>query len=410
MTRCCNLDWLEVHVLESATNYPCNADYYRTHGWTVREREYGTRVYHEMFTLHDRDDEPFIEIRRNPKSDSNLKGILDPHSSHIRLSNRYCYHPQAINLLRRFLLDNAYTFRRIFRLDICLDFERFDSGDLPQDFVRRYIQHKYAKINQANRTTHGRDAWNGCEDNYISWGNPKSMVSTKLYNKSLELTEAHDKPYIKQAWMMTGLITNPLTGVKEKPDGTRYVPVIWRLEFSLHDGSAGWLILEDFKGQKRKLHPVNHRLEDYDTDEKLIVRFAALADHYFHFKHYEANQRKDRCKDKVLFFWKLGSETRYKLQRLASSQNVSTDEQRFLRKLIQYRDSHYMPEVRKACDVLINYLQERGVNTFVTRSWSDVEVEKLRQLLRFRLAKPEVELKNAVRTIEQIFKDDMTWF
>ena len=43
--RCVNIDWLEVYVEEANDRFPCNADYYREHGYSVREREYGTRQY-----------------------------------------------------------------------------------------------------------------------------------------------------------------------------------------------------------------------------------------------------------------------------------------------------------------------------------------------------------------------------
>lgn len=406
--RCINFDWLEVHVLESYENYPCNADFYRQQGFEVREREYGTRVYNEMFTVCDVYGDPMLEVRRNPKSDNKLSGILDPRSNHIRLVNRYCYFDNPIGILREFLVRFKFEFRRIFRLDICLDFERFDSGDAPQDFVRRYVQHRYAKINQCNRTTHGQDRWHGCVDNYISWGNPKSMVSTKLYNKTLELREAHDKPYIKQSWMAAGLLTNPVTGVKVKTDGTQYTPNIWRLEFSIKNGSAGWAILEDYSRRGRKLHPVMHRLEDYDTPEKLILRFATLTKHYFHFKHFEEGKRKDRCRDKVLFFWKFGEDTRYKLAKIASAQPPIQKDVRLLRQLLDYQERCIDPNIYKACNVIIDFLQERGITQFAGNAFTPDDIRELRLLLQQRVKQPEEELQVTLHRIRTTLFDNLS--
>ena len=67
-TRCVNIDWLEVYVLEANDRYPCNADYFRRQGYLVRERDYGTRVYKEMFEIVDEMNNPLLEIRRNPAS------------------------------------------------------------------------------------------------------------------------------------------------------------------------------------------------------------------------------------------------------------------------------------------------------------------------------------------------------
>ena len=64
--RCVNLDWLEVDALEPANGQ--DAEYFRSHGLVVDEREYGTRVFGQMFTIYGSDHLPFIEIRRQPKT------------------------------------------------------------------------------------------------------------------------------------------------------------------------------------------------------------------------------------------------------------------------------------------------------------------------------------------------------
>lgn len=78
MARCVNLDWLEVFCFEDGE--PHDANYFRREGFVVDEREYGTRIYHQMFTLNDRLGHPFLEVRRSPKS------LLMPSAAtHLRL-------------------------------------------------------------------------------------------------------------------------------------------------------------------------------------------------------------------------------------------------------------------------------------------------------------------------------------
>ena len=120
VSRCVNLDWLEVAVLEP-TAEPHDAEYFRSCGWVVIEREYGTRVWGAMFTLEGNDHLPFIEIRRDPKSD-----IIACNVAHLRFVNRVCYFPNAAQLMHDFIVQYGYEFQRIARVDICLDFERFD--------------------------------------------------------------------------------------------------------------------------------------------------------------------------------------------------------------------------------------------------------------------------------------------
>ena len=61
--RCINLDWLEVHAREPIGS-PRNAVYYQSKGLWVHEREYGTRVYREMFVIDGTDGQPLLEIRQ----------------------------------------------------------------------------------------------------------------------------------------------------------------------------------------------------------------------------------------------------------------------------------------------------------------------------------------------------------
>ena len=81
MTRCINLDWLEVYALEDTNLFPCDADFFRKHGWRVEERDYGTRTYRQMFTIYDQRDEPLFEIRRWPYSNKSQDGGLFPEES-----------------------------------------------------------------------------------------------------------------------------------------------------------------------------------------------------------------------------------------------------------------------------------------------------------------------------------------
>lgn len=402
MIRCVNIDWLEVHVLEDASRYPLDAYYFQRDGWHVESRAYGTRVYEQMFTLYDKHDQAFLEVRRAPKSSSDLQGVLEPYSCHIRLTNRYCYYPNCVQLLREFLARYNYTFRRIFRIDLCLDFERFDLGDEPQKFVVRYLRHKFAKINQCNRTTRGEDRWDGCEDNYVSWGQPKSVVSTKLYNKTKELAEAHDKPYIKQQWMACGLITNPITMVKVRKDGSQYTPVIWRVEFSVRSGALGWAVLEDCTGAKNRRKPVANTLECYDTKEKQLIMFASLAHHYFHFKYYEAGKRKDRCRDKVLFHFDFSRDQLVKLERIAQAEPQPSDEVRLRRALERYAQKHVEPSVQKAVSVLLDNLDHHAITRLSSVRWDIEQVQELRELIRRRMELPDEDFTLALDAVRRL--------
>lgn len=378
-TRVCNIDWLEVYCLESNTNFPCNAEYFERAGYSVREREYGTRVYKEMFEILNSDGDPVIEIRRNPASGSSDFNGLVEQSCHIRLPNWMLYQGNPVQFLQEFLLKNDYIFRRIYRIDIAYDFETFDSGDSPARFAKRYLAGKYRKINQCFLSAHANDTWSECKWQSLSWGSKSSMVTTKLYNKTLELAESkNDKPWIKTCWMANGLIDNPMSMTKRNALGELYKPEIWRVEFAMMSQAEGWLTIEMNHAQKPYKQTIPHRLSMFDSPDKLWQRFQDLAYNYFHFKiktkkkirgglvaealskvhsdDDEGWQRKDRCPDKILFHWDAG----HKFLKLSAAPSMSKpvrDDESLKRRLILYRMSHSDEKVRLACDTLIQNIE-----------------------------------------------------
>lgn len=292
MTRCINLDWLEVFCFEIGE--PHDADFFRRAGFVVDEREYGTRIYNQMFTLMGDDGHPLLEVRRSPKS-----LLMPQQATHLRLVNRSCYFDNAADVMAQFIDRYEYTFQRISRVDICLDFVRFDDNTLPRVFMQRYMRGKFSKINQANIRAHGSDNWTGRVWNSVSWGSPSSMIGTKFYNKTFELydakTDSFGKPYIRHAWFNAGLIDNidrcTLDGVEQE---------IWRVEFSIKSSVKRWSVIE-LDGKSKHYQSLHNTLDCYDCKDKLLTMFAALQQHYFHFKRYVMGQRKDRCPDRRLF-------------------------------------------------------------------------------------------------------------
>lgn len=383
MIRCVNIDWLEVYCLESNDRYPCNADYFRRCGYFVNEREYGTRQYKEMFTIVDADNNPLIEIRRNPASgDSSFSGLL-PQSTHIRLPNWMCYNDKPIDFLRDFLVKHDYIFKRIFRIDVCYDFEKFDTGDLPARFARRVIEKVYLKINQGKIAVHGADNWQTYDWESLSWGSRTSMVSTKMYNKSKELAQnGNNKPYIYLNWFVSGLLDDPVHLTKNNAQGAIYKPEIWRIEFSMKSAADNWLIIEDCSGKRTKKKAVRHSLSLFDSREKCWQRFQDLAFHYFRFKirQYKDSsksiasialgtiqgnaekelKRKDRMKDKILFKWDAHHEF-MSVKQVPPPEKISSDSRILLKRLQMLLATTANMDVKKAARVIIDMIEKQQV-------------------------------------------------
>ena len=394
----------------------------------MRERGYGTRVYKEMFEIVDEMNNPLIEIRRNPCSgESGFQGLSE-FSSHIRLPNWMLYQGRPVDFLRDFLLKHDYIFKRIYRIDICYDFEYFDSGDQPARFARRYLEGTYRKINQCHLTAHGFDAWNGCDYNSLSWGSPSSMVSTKLYNKTLELKQAkNDKPWIKTAWMMADLIENPCSMTKHDTKGNLYHPEIWRVEFSMKSEADGWIVYEMQNRKKVRKQAIPHKLEMFDSPDKIWHRFQNLAYHYFHFKHKEyigskrgattyalsqvdsdverTPQRKDRCRDKELFRWDDNLEFA-QLTAAPPPSKKNTRDEILRRRLTDYKLRHPQTDIRNACDVLLKNLENLELLRF-SPIGDDVERMAMQLALSSKIRGDKRYFFEIIAEIKALLENDM---
>lgn len=424
--RCVNIDWLEVYCEESNDEYPCNAEYFRKRGYQVEEREYGTRVYAEMFFILDNSGERVIEVRRNPKSgDSSFTGLSE-FSTHIRLTNWVCYRDNCVSFLREFLVRHNYIFHRIFRIDICYDFTKFDSGDKPERVARRIIEKTYLKMNQGRIAVFGADNWATYDWETLSWGSPSSMVTTKMYNKTKEIAAmGNKKPYIITQWMIAGLIDNPISMTKRMPDGSLQKTDVWRIEFSIKSKADSWLVLEDISGKKMKKKAVPHHLSLFDSRDKLWQRFQDLAYHYFRFKilsykgvkrgvasnalnviqsvHDRELQRKDRMPEKVLFYFNRDREFLH-VQAVPKPSKPDNQAEILRRRLVNFSQTHPDPKIREACSVIIDTIGTRDLYRY-TPDFDIWKVKALQAAIKLKLGGDERSTVELVAELEHLLKN-----
>lgn len=341
-----------------------------------------------MFTIEDATGHDWIEIRRNPCSgDTSFSGFV-PESTHIRLVNHACYEDNPIGKLRSFLIRHRYIFKRIFRIDVCYDFERFDSGDIPAKFAQRYIRNVYTKINQCRISAFGADNWSTFDWETLSWGARSSMISTKFYNKTKELeTQGDRKPYIVYSWFESGLIDDPVNKTKRSKNGNVYKPEIWRIEFSMKSSTSRWIAIEDQTFKHARKTEIPHTLDLFDSRDKLWHKFEELAFHYFRFKIYKPNVRKDRCPDKILFNFN-SDRTFYKAGALPYESKPEPDDMILKRKLAMYKLTHANPDVRNACDAIIEYINSNEAKRYTERHLR-VEAEALQAVIRMKMGGDE---------------------
>lgn len=401
--KCINLDWLSVYCLEPK-GCVMNAAYYKKLGWSVEEREYGTPQYREKFTLMN-GRHPFLEIERNPYSLKQNGGIFEPESCHIRLANRTLYQPNPVQQLTNFIIKYGYEYKGISRVDVCCDLTIFDNGMKPQDLANKYIKDKIWKVHQSHiapNTDNGDDTWRipihlgahgketktGRTWNSLKWGSPKSALSTKLYNKTLELETNTGKFYIKDTWVKAGLCDlqkvryeyrNPKTKeieIRSKQisvvPGTainQEIPIeeakkidVWRVEFSMNSEGRKWIDLGDN-------HIVDLSLNAFDNLDSLAATFFTCSEWLFCFIYAKWitkgatrwKERTNRCKKLQLFNTKF-LHSHYKPQRQTEMEDPSRTEKIMMYRLIQKsKDKNLSEAYREAChQVALNLSKEHG--------------------------------------------------
>lgn len=274
-----NIDWLQVFgQLQQENNLPARIE---ALGYVVKDNERGTRLFERWLTIYRRDNaSPFIQLCYMPFSvrGVDVKGIFKPKSCTIQLCNKFLYAGNPASTLSSFCLSIGFTYQSISRVDICCDFEYFDSGLSPQTLLRGVYSCKYLKVRQLKI----RDiATQNTEMNhhYMAWGSERSKVGTKIYDKTKELEEVKDKPYIRDVWKLNGL------GASKH---------VWRIEFSIKSDGRDFV-----KTDTGELIKVGLR-ELYNTSD-VNALFFILCHHYFRFKVAVPGKRKTLCSDLNLF-------------------------------------------------------------------------------------------------------------
>ena len=394
--RILNIDWLEIYCIEQIDE-PRDAEFFRKQGFEVIERDYGTPIYKEMFTICENGN-PYIEIRRNPYSLKSVGGIMQDGSCHIRLCNESCYHDNPIDEMRTFILTYDFVYKSIARIDICLDFNTFDNGWTPQRFINAYMRSNISKVNQTNVSCHGSDNWDGRSFNSLKWGAVTSPISTKLYNKTLEMKQGEDKSYIRQWWQCGG----DFVGMAIKPEdvtGLDMTKDVWRLEFSIK-AQAQARKRKSGNEEKFTLH-----LFDYDTKEKLWQRFCELYEMYFDFrkKEYVYDEKKQErhlkrkydCKRIKLFDF---SDRCIKYKPARKPRQKKRPDRIYKIMMNRISDMMNKPKVereyKEAFTTLINYLSFKC--NYEVINFHFQEEEELLQLesYRYRISEYEKNMRN----------------
>lgn len=178
--------------------------------YKIETLPYQTRHFKTIDEVY-KDNHRIATITRNPHS-----SVIDKNAVIIKFDNYVLYRPNLKKFVTEFLANNNFTFKSISRLDIAKDFHTLNGYEVPE-FIRQFLAGDILKMGKANFAVRGKHTATN-EYEYIRFGNNTSETSYYLYNKTKEMDEIKNKPYIRNHWKTNGLDEN--------------IHNVWRLEFT----------------------------------------------------------------------------------------------------------------------------------------------------------------------------------
>lgn len=218
---------------------------------------------------------------------------MDKQGVTLKLENRVLYSMQYISILYRIMDELHLTYKGITRIDVCYDCNRLRAGMSVSKFLYDYIaappyqQGHIIRSGSRRFAVHGKRSTTGAmEINSMRWGSQASAIGAYCYNKSLELLEVKDKPWIREVWEKNGLInewddtswralSDKQRNYKvESGDSSSYLHTsVWRFEISIK--CKGMDLLNMDSGELFRLSP--SYLQTQQAIEKLFFVYAGKA-------------------------------------------------------------------------------------------------------------------------------------
>jgi hypothetical protein len=261
------IDWLQICFKFIAEKRWLKSEYFEIKKEEGRTQHFGviTNVFYKGINC--------FNICSHP-----ISNILPPDMLLLKVINEFLYREDWMKILELFQEEQNLKFNNLTRFDLYLDFNNFESFNSPEILIHKFVSDKVIKSNKGKFKIMGNNL-NKMQFEYLRFGQGTSEISTYLYNKSKELQEVKNKPYIIDSWLRGGLnISND----------------IWRLEFSIKVPNLT-LCSEDGE----LLATINHYNEL--TPENINLMLLYYINTNFKFYYNDGQARKDRNRHVILF-------------------------------------------------------------------------------------------------------------
>lgn len=241
-----SLDWMQYYCERSPWAIP--SSFTTTKGsYDVEKQSYSTNLWLDVYIIKHRGRE-FATLCCNPRNSG-----MPERGCTLKLANRVLYSHEWLNESKQIMAEMGLRYKGITRVDVAYDCNVLAGGRSVPSFLMQYFSHapyceghiirsgsRKVTIN-ATRSNKG-----SVEISAMRWGSKGSDVGAYAYNKSLELREVKDKPWIRETWEKAGLIDsfNEAEWAKlsekekqrkiEQGDVQSYIEnPVWRFEISI---------------------------------------------------------------------------------------------------------------------------------------------------------------------------------
>ena len=216
---CYSIDWLTFNIKLKDINDP----FIRDEGIYAEERECGTNIFKRVKDFYNTRDELIFTIVFQPHSK-----IIKADFGQLQIANKWLYVGNLPKLVYKIFFQSNFELVNISRIDLCTDFFNFVDTYKPLSFIQDVAKGNVIKVNPSSVNFWGKTGDYTIDYHAMNIGDRESTFNFKLYNKTKELEEKHEKGYIKTKWYKKLKGYEELIKMKEKP-------TIWRLEVSIKD-------------------------------------------------------------------------------------------------------------------------------------------------------------------------------
>jgi hypothetical protein len=275
-----SIDWVQINAMPwqfDEDGYPKidSSDNYK-----VVLSEKRAKNWKKILEVFDKDGEQVAVITTH-----NTMPDIPKELTIVKVLNHKLYESGLKAFCIELLLELKLSFKAYSRLDICYDFCEFEGGVSPVDFLDMFFKQKIIKSDKTIFKPVLKTVSGGFQCDSIKYGSEKSELSYILYNKTQEMKDKTDKPYIREAWKR-----NLVGRLTPKED-------VYRLEFSIKSDESLKLV-NVFDGEVTTIREMG--LDAIDND-KIEMIYRALLHKYWDFR-WQNKQKNITRKERIIFF------------------------------------------------------------------------------------------------------------